>query len=114
MTVNAPNNQHPAARSGYGLALSVLASLFFMWGFLSVMQDTLVPHLKSVFDLNHRQSLLVSSTWFITYFIMSLPCAFLLQRIGYKKCLVTGLVIMAVGCLLLLPAAEIAFYPLFL
>jgi FHS family L-fucose permease-like MFS transporter len=107
-TSNAP------VRGGYGFILSMLASLFFIWGFLSVMQDTLVPHLKSVFDLNYTQALLVSCTWFITYFVMSLPCAFLLQRIGYKKSLVTGLVIMAAGCLLLLPAAEIAFYPLFL
>jgi FHS family L-fucose permease-like MFS transporter len=102
------------AKKGHTFILSMLASLFFIWGFLSVMQDTLVPHLKSVFDLNDTQSLLVSSTWFITYFIMSLPCAFLLQRIGYKKCLVSGLMVMAVGCLLLLPAAELAFYPLFL
>ncbi|MBV9548964.1 MAG: sugar MFS transporter [Alphaproteobacteria bacterium] len=102
------------AKQGHAFILSMLASLFFIWGFLSVMQDTLVPHLKSVFDLNYTQSLLVSCTWFVTYFIMSLPCAFLLQRIGYKKCLVTGLIVMAVGCLLLLPAAEIAFYPLFL
>ena len=106
------NNQ--GVRKGHTFILSMLASLFFIWGFLSVMQDTLVPHLKSVFNLNDTQSLLVSSTWFITYFIMSLPCAFLLQRIGYKKCLVTGLIVMAIGCLLLLPAAEIAFYPLFL
>ncbi len=102
------------AKQGHTFILSMLASLFFIWGFLSVMQDTLVPHLKSVFDLNDTQSLLVSSTWFITYFVMSLPSAFLLQRIGYKKCLVTGLVVMAAGCLLLLPAAELAFYPLFL
>src|SRR4051812_24024984 len=112
MTVT--NTPQPAARSGYTLALSVLASLFFMWGFLSVLQDILVPHLKSVFDLNYTQSLLVQCTWFITYFVMSLPCAFLLQRIGYKKSLVIGLVVMATGCLLLLPAAEIVFYPLFL
>jgi FHS family L-fucose permease-like MFS transporter len=101
-------------KQGHVFILSMLASLFFIWGFLSVMQDTLVPHLKSVFDLNYTQSLLVSCTWFVTYFIMSLPCAFLLQRIGYKRCLVTGLLVMAAGCLLLLPAAEIAFYPLFL
>ena len=102
------------ARKGHTFILSMLASLFFMWGFISVLQDILVPHLKSVFDLNYTQSLLVSCTWFVTYFIMSLPCAFLLQRLGYKKCLVTGLVVMAAGCLLLLPAARIAFYPLFL
>jgi FHS family L-fucose permease-like MFS transporter len=98
----------------YGFALSVLASLFFMWGFISVLDDILVPHLKAVFDLNYAQSLLVQCTWFVTYFLMSLPSARLLQTIGYKKSLVTGLVVMAVGCLLLLPAAEMALYPLFL
>ena len=69
------------APKGHTFILSMLASLFFMWGFISVLQDILVPHLKSVFDLNYTQSLLVSCTWFVTYFIMSLPCAFLLLRI---------------------------------
>jgi fucose permease len=85
------------ARKGHTFILSMLASLFFMWGFISVLQDILVPHLKSVFDLNYTQSLLVSCTWFVTYFVMSLPSAFLLQRLGYKKCLVTGLVGMTGG-----------------
>jgi MFS transporter, FHS family, L-fucose permease len=112
MTITTPDTQRPGGR--YGFALSVLASLFFMWGFLSVLDDILVPHLKAVFDLNYTQSLLVQCTWFITYFVMSLPSARLLQAIGYKKSLVAGLIVMACGCLLLLPAAELALYPLFL
>ena len=112
--VHESSNDNVPAGGGYRFALSVLASLFFMWGFLSVLDDILVPHLKAVFDLNYTQSLLIQCTWFITYFAMSLPSARLLERIGYKKSLVTGLVTMATGCLLLLPAAEIAAYPFFL
>jgi MFS transporter, FHS family, L-fucose permease len=115
MPTAASTNSHNESSAGkYGFALSVLASLFFMWGFISVLDDILVPHLKAVFDLNYTQSLLIQCTWFITYFVMSIPSAKLLQRIGYKKSLVTGLIVMAAGCLLLLPAAELALYPLFL
>src|SRR5580698_10578373 len=104
----------PKKGSGYGFALSVLASLFFMWGFISVLDDILVSHLKAVFDLNYAKALVVQCTWFVTYFLMSLPSARLLQKFGYKKSLVIGLIVMACGCLLLLPAAELALYPLFL
>jgi FHS family L-fucose permease-like MFS transporter len=93
---------------GQGFILSMLASLFFMWGFLSVLQDILVPHLRAIFDLNYFQSMLVQFFWFGAYFVMSMPMAFLLQRIGYQKSLVTGLVMMAAGALLLVVAGRIA------
>ena len=93
---------------GQGFILSMLASLFFMWGFLSVLQDILVPHLRAIFDLNYFQSMLVQFFWFGAYFVMSMPMAFLLQRIGYQKSLVTGLLMMASGALLLVVAGRIA------
>jgi len=86
----------------------MLASLFFMWGFISVLQDILVPHLRAIFDLNYNQSMLVQFFWFGAYFVMSMPMAFLLQHIGYKKSLVAGLMMMATGALLLVGAGRIA------
>jgi FHS family L-fucose permease-like MFS transporter len=95
-------------KSGHAFILSMLASLFFMWGFISVLQDILVPHLRAIFDLNYNQSMLVQFFWFGAYAVMSMPMAFLLQRIGYKKSLVTGLVLMAAGALALVGAGRLA------
>jgi FHS family L-fucose permease-like MFS transporter len=83
----------------YGPALTLLASLFFMWGFITVINGTLLPHLRSVFELSYFQAALIESVWFIAYFFASIPSALLIERIGYKKSLVTGLLIMAAGAL---------------
>ncbi|AUW59635.1 glucose/galactose MFS transporter [Sphingobium sp. SCG-1] len=94
----------------YGPALSLLASLFFMWGFITVINNTLLPHLRSVFDLTYTQTTLIESTWFIAYFVASIPAAKLIERIGYQRSLVVGLLIMAVGALGMIPAARIPSY----
>ena len=99
--------QAGAGSGGYRPALMLLASLFFMWGFITVINNTLLPHLRSVFDLNYTQTTLIESVWFIAYFVASIPSAKLIQKIGYKKSLVTGLVIMAAGSLGMVPAAHI-------
>src|ERR1043165_8637663 len=83
----------------YGPALALLATLFFMWGFISVINNTLLPHLRSVFQLNYFQTTLIESTWFIGYLIASIPAAKLIERIGYQRALTTGLAIMTVGSL---------------
>jgi FHS family L-fucose permease-like MFS transporter len=99
----------PAAPT-YGPALALLATLFFMWGFITVINNTLLPHLKSVFDLNYTKTTLIESTWFIGYLVASIPAAKLIQRIGYQKSLVVGLVIMTVGSLAMIPAARLPSY----
>ena len=91
-------------------ALTLLASLFFMWGFITVINNTLLPHLRSVFDLNYFQTSLFEFAWFIAYFFASIPSAKLIEAIGYKKSMVTGLVVMAAGALLMIPAAQIPSY----
>src|SRR3569833_3188895 len=91
-------------------ALTLLATLFFMWGFITVINNTLLPHLKSVFDLNYTQTTLIESVWFIAYFVASLPSAFLIERIGYQKSLVVGLLIMAAGALGMVLAASLPSY----
>ncbi|MCJ2134932.1 sugar MFS transporter [Methylobacterium sp. J-026] len=80
-------------------ALSLLASLFFMWGFITVINNTLLPHLRSVFDLDYTQTTLIESVWFIAYFVASMPAAALIARVGYQRALVIGLGIMAAGTL---------------
>lgn len=94
----------------YGPALTLLASLFFMWGFITVINNTLLPHLRSVFDLNYTQTTLIESVWFIAYFIASIPSAKLIEKIGYQKSLVIGLLVMAAGALGMMLAASIPSY----
>jgi FHS family L-fucose permease-like MFS transporter len=91
-------------------ALTLLASLFFMWGFITVINNTLLPHLRSVFDLTYTQTTWIESVWFIAYFFASIPSAKLIESIGYKKSMVVGLLIMAVGALMMIPAARIPSY----
>ena len=99
---------HPATR--YGPALTLLASLFFMWGFITVINNTLLPHLRSVFELNYTQTTLIESVWFIAYFVASIPSAKLIERVGYQKSLVIGLLIMAAGSLGMMLAASLPSY----
>ena len=94
----------------YGPALTLLASLFFMWGFITVINNTLLPHLRSVFELSYTQTTLIESVWFIAYFVASIPSAKLIERVGYQKSLVTGLLIMAAGALGMMLAASIPSY----
>ena len=107
-TVSSDNN------TPYKPALALLASLFFIWGFITVINNTLLPHLRAVFDLDYTRTTLIESVWFIAYFVASIPSAKLIERIGYKRSLVTGLLIMAFGALLMIPAAQIPSYDLVL
>ncbi|HEX7820583.1 MAG TPA: sugar MFS transporter [Sphingobium sp.] len=94
----------------YRKSLVLLASLFFMWGFITVINNTLLPHLRSVFELSYTQTTLIESVWFIAYAVASMPSAFLIERVGYKTAIIIGLVIMAVGALGMVPAARIPSY----
>src|SRR2546428_14159037 len=92
----------------YRPVLVLLATLFFMWGFITVINNTLLPHLRSVFELNYTQTTLIESTWFIGYLVASIPAAKLIEKIGYHRALVVGLAIMAVGALGMVPAARLS------
>ena len=93
MAVSSPSTTNvTSASSGnnnYGPALIVLTSLFFMWGFITCLNDILIPHLKAVFELNYTQVMLVQFTFFTAYAIVSLPSGMLVEKIGYK----TGIII---------------------
>ncbi|OLP43545.1 L-fucose:H+ symporter permease [Rhizobium oryziradicis] len=94
--------------------LVALTSLFFLWGFITCLNDILIPHLKNVFQLNYTQTMLIQLCFFGAYFIVSLPAGALVKRISYKWGIVTGLLISAIGCALFIPAASYRVYALFL
>ena len=73
------------------VALVVVTSIFFMWGFLTSLNDVLIPHLKAVFQLDYTRAMLVNSAFFGAYFLMSLPAGKLVARLGYKNGIVAGL-----------------------
>jgi MFS transporter, FHS family, L-fucose permease len=98
----------------YPAALAMVTVLFFFWGFVTVLNDILVPHLKSVFDLNYTKVMLIQFAFFLAYFIFSIPSAKIIDAIGYKRTMVVGLLTMALGAFLFVPAASALSYPLFL
>lgn len=95
-------------------ALLVLASVFFMWGFITALNDILALHLKAVFALSYTQAMLVQFVFFGAYFLMSLPAAKLLEWLGYQYAIAAGLVITSMGALVFVPAATYADYSIFL
>src|SRR5271157_982987 len=103
-----------SAIPNYSRPLAVVTTLFFMWGFLTCLNDILVPHLKSIFDLSYARVMLIQFAFFSAYFLFSIPWSKILNSIGYQKTMVVGLLTMAFGAFLFLPAASAASYPLFL
>ena len=100
--------------NGYTSALVVLTSLFFMWGLITSLNDILIPHLKAIFTLTYFQASLVQFCFFGAYAISSLPSGYLVEHIGYKKGIIIGLCVAALGCIGFYPAASLQSYPLFL
>lgn len=103
-----------AVTQNYRRPLAIVTSLFFMWGFLTCLNDILVPHLKSIFDLSFAKVMLVQFSFFSAYFLFSVPWSKIVNTIGYQKSMVVGLLTMAVGAVLFVPAATTVSYPLFL
>jgi MFS transporter, FHS family, L-fucose permease len=112
--VNSPTAAVGTPTSSNKTALAVVTSLFFMWGFVTVLNDVLIPHLKSIFDLRYAKASLIQSAFFLAYFLFSLPAAKLIDRVGYKRTMVIGVVVMGIGALLFIPAAMVPSFPLFL
>jgi FHS family L-fucose permease-like MFS transporter len=103
-----------AAVPNYSQPLAVVTTLFFMWGFLTCLNDILVPHLKAIFDLSYARVMLVQFAFFSAYFLFSVPWSKVVNTVGYQRTMVIGLFTMAFGSFLFLPAASAASYPLFL
>ncbi len=98
----------------YSAALMVLTTLFFMWGFLTCLNDIIIPHLKAVFELNYTKVMLIQFCFFTAYFVMSVPSGWLVEKFSYKNGIIIGLITAAVGCVLFYPAAGVRSYTIFL
>jgi len=117
MAIASPNTDTVTVTStnqSYGAPLATVTTLFFMWGFLTCLNDILVPHLKSIFDLNYTKVMLIQFAFFGAYFIFSIPSAKVIDWIGYQRSMVGGLLTMGLGAFLFVPAASVPSYPLFL
>lgn len=108
------NKTSHAGSNNFRFALVSLTSLFFMWGFLTSLNDILIPYLKGMFSLSFTQAMLVQFCFFGAYFIVSIPAGKLVSKIGFQSGIVVGLVIAAIGCALFFPAAEFHIYGVFL
>lgn len=112
-----PGPAHTSGNSSVARPLAVLTSLFFMWGFITVLNDVLVPHWKELFQLSYGQSLLVQLCFFLAYFVGSLAYYLVslssgdpIARMGYKRGLIYGLCLSALGCALFAPASLLNSY----
>jgi MFS transporter, FHS family, L-fucose permease len=103
-----------ATDASYKAALSVVTTLFFMWGSLTSLNDVLIPYAQHAFKLELAASMLIQTAFFSAYFVFSLPAAKIIDWIGYKKAIIVGLLTMVVSCLAFYPAAKIPSFPFFL
>ena len=94
-------------------ALLLAAFLFFIFGFLTWVNGTLIAFFKKTFELNHFNSYLVTFAYYLSYTLMAIPSSWVLKKIGFKNGMSIGLLIMAIGCGLFIPAAKLASYPIF-
>ncbi|UMY15700.1 sugar MFS transporter [Methylobacterium organophilum] len=99
---------------GQGWLFPCMLALFFAWGLATVLVDIVTPKLKSLFSLSYTEATLTQFCFFAAYALVSLPAGAMVARIGYMRGLVTGLLVMATGCLLFAPAARLGLFPMFL
>ncbi len=100
--------------ANYGLGMSVIGSIFFIFGFATTFIITLSGKVKDIFELSEFEAQLLSFAFFITYFFISIPIGLYIKKIGYKSALIVGLLLMAAGSFLFFPAASVPSFPLFL
>ena len=116
MASNIPNQQVASAPSTMNTRFAFIAmtSLFFIWGFITALNDILIPHLKAAFSLNYTEAMLVQFCFFGAYFVVSPFAGKLIEKIGYQRGIIVGLLTIASGCAIFYPAAEIEVYLVFL
>src|SRR5215475_1466024 len=103
-----------STRGGTTRSLTLIGVLFFVFGFVTWLGSVLIPYLKIVCELNDTDPYFVAFSFYISYAVMAIPSAFVLQKTGFKNGMALGLFIMAVGTLLFIPAAKLRLYSLFL
>lgn len=100
--------------SNYLYQISIIGLLFFIFGFVTWLNGTLIPFLKLACELDTLQALFVTFAFYISYFFLAIPSSQILKRTGFKNGMALGLLVMAVGCLIFIPAANMRAFPLFL
>ena len=106
--------KRPLTKSNTNLAIAIIAGLFFIFGFVTWVNGALIPFMKTINELTDAQSYLVASASYISFVVMALPASYILTKIGYRKGMSLGLIIMAIGALLFIPAASARTYWMFL
>jgi FHS family L-fucose permease-like MFS transporter len=104
----------PITERRYAVPLILVTSLFFLWAFGVNLNDILIPHLKKAFHLSDFRSSLIQTAFFGGYFLAALPAGWLMEKIGYKRGILVGLLMCAAGALLFIPAASVRVYAFFL
>src|SRR5262245_12226905 len=103
-----------ASVPSFRFGLTALTALFFMWGFMTCLNDILIPHLKAAFSLSYAQAALIQSAFFLAYFLMAIPSGVVINRFGYQPAIVLALTIAGAGTVLFIPAASFTSYGVFL
>lgn len=101
-------------QKSYQSSFILVTVLFFLWGFITVLVDSLIPRLRELFTLSYFQAGMVQFAFFGAYFLLSLPASYILSKIGYKRGIILGLFTMAIGCLLFYPAASYRYFGIFM
>jgi len=101
-------------RRQYVISITIIGILFFLFGFITWLNGILIPYLKIACELNNFQSLLVAFSFYISYFVMAIPSGWVLKKTGFKKGMMVGLWVMAIGALIFIPAAMVRSFAVFL
>ncbi|PIV16688.1 MAG: glucose/galactose MFS transporter, partial [Flavobacteriales bacterium CG03_land_8_20_14_0_80_35_15] len=109
-TTNTASNQ----KNSTLIPILIIAGVFFIFGFITWINGALIPFMKTISELTSAQSYLVASAFYISYVVMALPSSYILNKIGYRKGMALGMIIMGIGALLFIPAAEARTYWVFL
>lgn len=104
----------PSKKAGYGQAMAIICILFFVFGFVTWLNGTLIQFFQIVCELNVSQALLVTMAFFMAYFFLSIPSSFILNKTGFKNGMALGLLIIAIGSLVFIPAANARSFGMFL
>lgn len=111
---NTEQSRNPLSRKDYVLSITIIGALFFIFGFVTWLNGILIPYLQIACELTTFQALFVAFAFYISYTVMALPSSWVLKKTGFKNGMMVGLLVMAVGTLLFVPAAMLRTYPLFL
>ena len=102
------------ANKSYLLPFILVTSLFFLWGMANILNSALIAHFQPVFEIKRAQALFIETAFYFGYFTIALPAGFFMERYSYKKGILLGLVLYAIGALLFIPAAKLLMFGFFL